>query len=100
MKISPVRNSQVGHPPGSRRREEGVAVIVVIAILAILLVFVAGNIRALYCLGAELRLVEKQQKQRLEATAASGDARTNSVSTSQAPKGAHSPDRSTGATGR
>jgi len=59
------------------------AVIVVIALLAILLVFVAGNIRALYCLGAELRLVEKQQKQRLEAAAADGKAMTNSVPKSE-----------------
>jgi len=59
------------------------AVIVVIAILAILLVYVAGNIRALYCLGAELRLVEKQQKQRLETAAAGSNVSTNPVQKSK-----------------
>jgi hypothetical protein len=84
MRVIPETGRSIGD---SRRRQEGVAVIVVIAILAILMVFVAGNLRALYCLGAELRLVEKQQKQRLEATAAGGNARTNSVPKSQPPKG-------------
>ncbi|MEI6392980.1 MAG: hypothetical protein WCT12_17980 [Verrucomicrobiota bacterium] len=84
MKITSVRNSRMNHDaPRFRRREEGMAVIVVIAILAILLVYVAGNIRALYCLGAELRLVEKQQKQRLETAAAGSNVSTNPVQKSK-----------------
>ena len=66
-----------GHGP--RRRQNGMAVIVVLALLAIILVSVAGNIRSLYCLGAELKLVERQQEQRLQAAAAVAIARTNST---------------------
>jgi hypothetical protein len=62
---------------------------VVLALLAILMVFVAGNLRALYCLTAELRLVEKQQKQRLEAIEAGGHARTNSAASPSGPHRSH-----------
>jgi hypothetical protein len=62
----------------SRRQQGGMAVIVVIALVAIILVYVAGNIRALHHLTGELRLVEKAQKQRLEAVSGAG-VRTNSV---------------------
>ena len=41
------------------------AVIVVIAILSIILIFVAGNLRTLYLLRNDLRLVESQQTNRL-----------------------------------
>jgi hypothetical protein len=41
------------------------AVIVVIAILSFLLIFVAGNLRTLHLLRADLRLVERQQTNRL-----------------------------------
>jgi hypothetical protein len=51
------------------------AVIVVIAILSIILIFVAGNLRTLYLLRSDLRLVESQQTNRL-ARAGSG---TNAV---------------------
>ena len=57
-----------------RRRQSGSAVIVVMALLAILLVYVAGNIRTLSNLGRELRLLERQQTRRLQAAAQ----RTNS----------------------
>ena len=39
------------------------------ALLAILLVYVAGNIRTLSNLGRELRLLERQQTRRLQSTA-------------------------------
>ena len=38
-------------------------------LLAIVLLYVAGNLRALYALDRELKLVEKRQTQRLESTA-------------------------------
>jgi len=41
------------------------AVIAVIAILSFLLIFVAGNLRTLYLLRADLQLVERQQTNRL-----------------------------------
>ena len=97
MKIIPVQAQRsMRHDPGSRRRQDGMAVIVVIALLALILVFVAGNIRALYCLGAELRLMERVQKQRLQAAAAVYMARTNSVpkaATLQNDRGPRLPDR-------
>ena len=49
-----------------RRRQSGSAVIVVMALLAIILVYVAGNLRTLNNLGRELKLVERQQTRRLQ----------------------------------
>jgi hypothetical protein len=45
------------------------AVIVVIALIAIVLVYVGGNARTLDQLGRELKLVEKQQIRRLRGPA-------------------------------
>ena len=59
-------------PSNSRNNESGMAVIVVIAILSIILIFVAGNLRTLYLLRSDLRFVENQQTNRLaHATQAS-----------------------------
>jgi hypothetical protein len=52
-----------------RRRQTGSAVIVVMALLAIILVYVAGNLRMLHNLGGELKLVERQQTRRLQRAA-------------------------------
>ncbi len=52
------------HTP--RPRQSGSAVIVVLALLTILLIYVAGNIRTLNSLGRELRLLEHQQTLRLQ----------------------------------
>jgi len=41
------------------------AVIAVIAILSIILIFVAGNLRTLHLLRSDLKLIEKQQIKRL-----------------------------------
>jgi hypothetical protein len=54
MKIIPVR-----------RKEDGMAVIVVISILSIILIFVAGNLRTLHLLRKEVRFIESQQTNRL-----------------------------------
>jgi hypothetical protein len=51
--------------PTRRAAQRGVAVIVVLALLAIILLYVGANARTLYYLGRELRLIERQQLQRL-----------------------------------
>ena len=43
----------------SRRDQNGMAVIAVIAILSIILIFVAGNLRTLHLLRSDLKLIEK-----------------------------------------
>lgn len=53
-----------------RQRQRGVAVLVVLTLLAILLIFIAGNVRALRCLDQELKLVERRQIKRLNALSA------------------------------
>jgi hypothetical protein len=55
------------------------AVIVVIAILSFILIFIAGNLRTLYLLRTDLRLVERQQTNRLAHVSLT----TNSVSSAQ-----------------
>ena len=55
------------HASRPRRRETGSAVIVVFALLALILVYVAGNLRTINSLGRELKLLERQQIRRLQA---------------------------------
>jgi hypothetical protein len=55
--------------PSPRQREQGVATIVILALLSIVLIYVAANVRTLDTLGRELKLVEKQQIRRLNARA-------------------------------
>jgi hypothetical protein len=50
------------------RGQNGSAVIVVIAFLALLLIFVAGNLRMLHLLRNDLKVVERQQTNRLATT--------------------------------
>ncbi len=47
-------------------RQSGSAVIVVMALVAIILVYVAGNLKTLANLGRELKLLERQQIRRLQ----------------------------------
>jgi hypothetical protein len=54
------------HVSRSPRRQSGSAVIVVMALLAIILIYVAGNLRTLTNLGRELKLLERQQIRRLQ----------------------------------
>ena len=63
------------HASRPPRRQSGSAVIVVMALLAIILIYVAGNLRTLTNLGRELKLLERQQIHRLQNVAP----RTNSV---------------------
>jgi hypothetical protein len=60
---------------GRRTRERGVAVIIVLALIAILMILVASNVKALHQLQRELRLVEHKQLQQRDARAA----RTNAI---------------------
>jgi hypothetical protein len=70
MNLFPVHASRITHhgsrPTRCRRRQAGSAVIVVMALLAIILVYVAGNLRTLNSLGRELKLLEHQQTHRLQ----------------------------------
>ena len=54
-----------------RRSERGSAVIVMIAFLALLLVYLAANVLTLSHLGHELRLLEQKQTRRLAQQVAS-----------------------------
>ena len=67
MKLLSPHASRITHhvsPPP--RRHSGSAVIVVMALLAIILVYVAGNLKTLANLGRELKLLERQQIRRLQ----------------------------------
>jgi len=61
----------------SRKRstQRGVAVIVVLALLAIILLYIGANARTLYQLGRELKVIERHQLHRL----AQPQSRTNSI---------------------
>jgi hypothetical protein len=54
--------------PASRARESGMAVIGVLGLLAIVLIYMAANIRTLNTLDGELKLIERQQTHRLTAS--------------------------------
>jgi len=73
------------HRTRRQRRQEGMAVIAVMALLSLVLVFVAGNLRAIHSLSGELRLLEKQQKQRLQAATGGARVITNSLPVSNVP---------------
>lgn len=64
----------------TKARRQGSAVIVVIALLSLLLLYVAYNLRTLHLLGQELRLIERQQLRRLAAV----NANTNAVAVTNA----------------
>jgi hypothetical protein len=65
MKISPET-----FPARSRQRQSGVAVIVMLALLSIMLIYIAANSRSLSHLDRELKLIEQRQIQRLERLSA------------------------------
>ncbi len=67
MKLPPLHSSGFAfHAPRPWHRQSGSAVIVVMALLALMLIYVAGNLRTLSSLGRELRLLERQQTRRLQ----------------------------------
>jgi type II secretory pathway component PulK len=57
-----------------RRRERGIAVIVVLALLSILVVYLGANIRSLQHLHREMKFIEQQQTRRLTALCATNTA--------------------------
>ena len=66
MNLFPIHASRLTpHVSRSPRRQAGSAVIIVMALLAIILVYVASNLRTLNSLGRELKLLELQQTRRL-----------------------------------
>jgi len=53
-------------PPRKPTHQSGMAVIVVLMIIALLMIYVAGNLRTLNNVGKELKLIEQKQVHRLE----------------------------------
>ena len=84
MKLPPLRKAR------PQPRQSGSAVVVVLALLAILLVYVAGNIRTLANLGRELRLLERQQTRRLQTAALGTNASPAVISSTNSIPGATS----------
>src|SRR6266496_51173 len=66
MKISTHNPGSPRRRPTARRGERGFLVIALLAIVAIMLIYVNVNVRLLGSLKRELKLVEQQQIQRLE----------------------------------
>jgi hypothetical protein len=70
MKMRPLHTPPFTfHVSRFTRRQSGSAVIVIMALLSILLLYMAYNLRTLANLGRELRLLERQQTHRLQAAA-------------------------------
>jgi len=88
MNLFPAHVSRLTpHVSLPRRRQAGSAVIIVLALLAIILVYVAGNLRTLSSLGRELRLLERQQTRRLQtANATTNSPSATVVGTNSVPK--------------
>src|SRR6266699_6416664 len=66
MKISTHNQGSRCRRPAARRGEHGFLVIALLALVAIMLIYVNVNVRLLGSLKRELKLVEQQQIQRLE----------------------------------
>jgi hypothetical protein len=91
MNLTPFHTSRpTPHAPFAtvgRHRQAGSAVIVVMALLAIILVYVAGNLRTLHNLGRELRFIEQQQIRRLhKVTQTTNAAPAITVATNTVPR--------------
>jgi hypothetical protein len=56
------RTARASRPRG---REQGIAVIVVLALVFLVLIYLLGNVRTFTSLGGELKLLERQQTRRL-----------------------------------
>ena len=71
----------VSRRPGS---EQGMAVIVVMALLVLVLIYLMGNVRTFNALGRELKLLERQQTRRLQLSLTTTNAATNIISNTNA----------------
>jgi len=58
------------------RRQDGVAVLVILVLLSVMLLYVMANVKSVHLLGRELKQIEQRQVQRWNSMAAE----TNSVS--------------------
>ena len=67
------------------RGREGLAVILMLTLLAILLIYVAGNVRALYNLERELKFTERRQTRRLESASLTNTPAISGAVTNAAP---------------
>jgi hypothetical protein len=56
---------KIRHLP--KRRRQGSAVIVMMALLSIMLLYIAASVRSLYTVDRELKLLERHQTRRLKA---------------------------------
>ena len=65
MKLSPTDHFT---DTRGQRTKAGMAVIVVVTLLAIILLYIAYNARTLYHLGRELQLLDQKQNRRLSQT--------------------------------
>jgi len=73
--------------PRRRPHEQGTAVIVVIALFAIMLLFLGMSLRGLNYLRQDLKLIEQQQLRRIrQAPVAYNTAWTNAPSTNSSPR--------------
>jgi len=81
MKLSAHNQGSRFSRPAIRRGERGFLVIALLAILAIMLIYVNVNVRLLGHLKRELKLVEQKQIQRLEKIGAQPLRMTNTVTT-------------------
>jgi hypothetical protein len=82
---------------GTQRTKAGMAVIVVVTILAIILLYIAYNARTLYHLGRELQLLDQKQTRRLSQTVV----RSNAVpvqAEAQSPRSEAAPKAQSGKT--
>lgn len=67
MKLTDHHAPRTTHDASRRNgRQRGSAVIIIMALIALILVYVAANVRTLSNLGRELRLLERQQTMRLK----------------------------------
>ena len=64
MLAAPEFGTKAGY--ASRPRERGMAVISILVLVAIVLIYMAANIRTLNTIDGELKLVERQQTHRLK----------------------------------
>ena len=81
MKISAHNQNARSRHPAARHGERGFLVIALLAIVAIMLIYVNVNVRLLGNLKRELKLVEQRQVQRLEKIGAEPLRLTNTLTT-------------------
>ena len=59
--------------------EQGMAVIVVMALIVLVLIYLMGNVRTFNALGRELKLLERQQTRRLQLSLTTTNTVTNTI---------------------